>query len=176
MSKKLTLKKAKRLLKIDETKLDRYLQFYANELTYEDFTESEQLKLEQYSKAWSMLRMGRTEDMVRSVLIKDYALQDRMARYIVEECKLLFGAVEETDKEGRRRASIAYYDLLSNIAFKEKDIREARECRREADELAGLYQQELPGLDPADFQKPGKYIFINNVNVYKKQQELELDE
>ncbi|GAB3936987.1 hypothetical protein [Larkinella terrae] len=176
MTKKLSIKRAKRLLKIDESKLDRYLQFYANETTYEDFTESEQQKLEQYSKAWGMLRMGRTEDMVRSVLMKDYAIQDRMARYLVEECKLLFGAVEETDKEGRRQASIAYYDLLSNIAFKEKDIKEARECRREADELAGLYQQEVQGLDPVDFQKPGKYVFINNVNVYKKQQGLEWDE
>ena len=172
MAKRLSLSRAKRILKIDDNKLDWAFRFYANEIEFEALLPVQQDMLEKYRKAWGMLNMGRTMDMVRSVLMKDYAIQDRQARYIVEEAQILFGPIDEVDAVGRRASSISFYDLLSNIAFKEKDITEARMCRHTADELAGLHTEKGLGLNPEDFLKPAKFIFVNNVNVFKKQQDV----
>lgn len=159
-------------MKIDDSKLDWAFRYYANEIEHEQLTPIQQEMLEKYGKAWGMLKMGRTMDMVRSALTKDYAIQERQARYIVEECQILYGPVDQIDVAGRTQASIAFYDLLSNIAFKEKDITEARTCRRAADELAGVYEKEQGGLNPEDFLKPGKFVFVQNLNVFKKQQDV----
>lgn len=172
MPKKLSLSRAKRILKIDEDKLDWALQYYAGDKQFEQLTPTQQDMLEKYSKAWGMLRMGRTAEMVRSTLMKEYDIQDRQARYIIEEANILFGQIDQVDKDGRKQASIAFYDLLTNIAFKEKDVKEARECRKEADTLAGLYESEHIGLNPEDFLKASKIVFVNNVNVFKKQQDV----
>ena len=45
-------------------------------------------------------------------------------------------------------------------------------CRHTADELAGLHTEKGLGLNPEDFLKPAKFIFVNNVNVFKKQQDV----
>lgn len=171
MPKRLSLSRAKRILKIDEDKLDWALQYYAGDKDFEHLTPTQQDMLEKYKKAWGMLSMGRTAEMVRQTLMKDYEIQDRQARYIIEEARILYGQVDQVDLDGRKQASIAFYDLLSNIAFKDKDVKEARECRKEADTIAGVYKSEQIGLNPEDFLKASKIVFVNNINVFKKQQD-----
>lgn len=165
MAKKLTLKRVKRLLKVDETKLDVYLSYYANEIQYEELSEDQKHMLSNYTLAWGMLRKGYPEDITRGILMKNNKIQERQARYIIEEAKLLFGNIEDTDKQGRRQASIAYYDMLSHLSYNQGDYELAAKFRKNADELIGLYDKEAAGLDPEDYTRPGKFVFINNVNV-----------
>lgn len=167
--------RAKRLLKIDENKLDIYLQYYANEVDLEAMTAVQVEMLERYRKAWSLVCLGRTQSMILSQIMKDYRVEERQARYILEESKMIHGQLDQVDKDGRRMASIAYYDLLANMALQERDFEAAANIREKADKLAKLHESDEQGWNPDDFKKPAKFIFVNNVNVYKQTQ-IELDE
>ncbi|TDB67124.1 hypothetical protein [Arundinibacter roseus] len=164
----------KRILKIDEGKLDIYLRYYNQEVDTADLNGTQLNMLEKYRKAWSWYCMGRTEDMVRAMLMKDYNIEERQARYVFEEAKFIHGKLDQVDRDGRRSASIAFYDLIANMALKEKNLEAAVKARERGDDLARLNEPEDIGLDPNDFMKASKFIFVNNVNVYKKQ--LDLDE
>lgn len=166
--------RAKRLLKVDETKLDVYLQYYANELELEQMTAVQIEMLERYRKAWALVCLGRTQVMILGQLMKDYQIEERQARYILEESKMIHGQLDKVDKDGRRMASIAYYDLLANLAHQDKDYEAAANIREKADKLAKLHETEEQGWNPDDFKKPAKFIFVNNVNILKQSQS-ELD-
>ena len=174
ISKVKSIGKLKRILKIDETKMDAYLRYYNQEVELVDMTATQIDMLEKYRKAWSWYCLGRTEDMVRSMLMRDYEIEERQARYIFEEAKFVHGRLDQVDRDGRRSASIAFYDLIANMALKEKNLDAAVKARQQGDHLAKLNEPEDVGLDPADFLKTAKYVFVNNVNVFKKQ--IELDE
>ena len=174
MAKVKSIGRLKRALRIDENKLDAYLKYYNGEIETEDLTAVQLDMLEKYRKAWSWYCLGRTEEMVRSMLVKDFSIEDRQARYIFEEAKFVHGKLDQVDRDGRRAASIAFYDLIANMALKDKNLEAAVKARQQGDELARLNEPEDAGLDPAEFMKAAKFIFVNNVNVYKKT--LELDE
>lgn len=175
MAKKLGIGKLKRVLKIDEDRLDIYLKYYGREVEWEQLTPTQQEMLERYREAWALYCMGRTEEMVRSQLMRKHDLQERQARYIFEESKFIHGRLDQVDKDGRRAASIAFYDLMSNLAMKDKQYETAVTARDKADKLAKLHETDETGLNPDDFIKAAKFIFVNNVNVLKQQQQ-ELDE
>ena len=174
MAKKLGIGKLKRVLKIDEDTLDVYLRYYAREVEYEHLTVTQAGMLEKYRKAWALYCMGRTDEMVRSQLMREYAIEERQARYIFEESKFIHGKLDQVDKDGRRAASMAFYDLMANLAMKEKQYETAVSARDKADRLAKLHESEDVGFDPEDFMKAAKFVFVNNVNVLKKH--LDLDE
>jgi len=175
MAKKLGIGKLKRVLRIDEDTLDVYLRYYAQEIEYEQLTETQCEMLERYRKAWALYCMGRTDEMVRSQLMRDYGIQERQARYIFEESKFIHGKLDQVDKDGRRAASMAFYDLMANMAMKEKQYETAVIARDKADKLAKLHESDDLGFNPDDFMKAAKFVFVNNINVLKKQQ-MDLDE
>lgn len=185
MAKKLlSLARANKILKIDETKLDRYLQYYNDELLREPdphnpnapaLDETEQEMLRKYERVYEMFDIGRTDGMIRSFLQKEYDIKDRQSRYIIEEARILYGITGQADKEGRKQASINFYRTLANVAFKEKQYEVAGKLWEKADKLEGLFSEDRIGLDPADFMKPTKFVFVNNMNVLN-QKTTELDE
>ena len=173
MSKVKSIGRLKRILKVDENKLDIYLRYYNQEVEPSDMTATQVDMLEKYRKAWSWYCMGRTEDMVRTMLMRDYDIEERQARYIFEEAKFVHGKLDQVDRDGRRSASIAFYDLIANMALKEKNLDAAVKARERGDNLARLNEPEDMGLDPADFLKTAKYVFANNVNIYKEHMKLD---
>lgn len=165
MAKRTALARLKNKLQIEEDRMDKYLSFYYEnkELDPEDMA-----MLDRYRKAWSWLSMGRPFDVVLAMLTKEYAIQDRQARNIISEAVYLHGHTSQLDKAGKKVASANFYRMVANLAVFEKQFEAASRAWEKADKLEGLMDEEEVGLDPEDFMKPGKFIFINNVNILKQ--------
>lgn len=163
----------KKALKIDEHKLDKYFAYYH---------EGAQLKpdememLQRYRKAWSLISMGRTYEMVLATLCREYSIQERQARYILQESAFIFGQVQNLDKQAKKVASANYFRLLSNIARANGDVDSAIKAWEKADELEGLHDAEPIGLNPDDFLRAAKIVFTGDVNVLINQQKRADDE
>lgn len=179
VSKALTLKQAKTLLKVDESKLDKFFRFYLDEgsdkgilLEYdptrphlEYLTSTEREKFERIRRVFAMFDIGRTDEFIRNVLVKEYEIEWRQAYNIVKEAYLMYGVVGEADKVGKKRASINFYRTLANLSFKDKDYESAGKLWEKADKLEGLFESEMQGLDPDDFKHAKTFIFTDNINV-----------
>jgi hypothetical protein len=178
MSKALSLKQAKALLKIDESKLDKYLRYYSpDSTTHDDLTPTEQNQLEKYRRIFSMFNIGRTDEFVRDVIMKEYGVEWRQARNLVNEAFYIYGVIGEADKEGKKRASINFYRTLSNLAFKNQDLDNAGKLWEKADKLEGLFDADQNGLDPNDFKHAPKFVYVNNINVLnQRRKELDADD
>lgn len=186
MSRALTLKQAKALLKVDESKLEKYLRFYNDEILLhpdplkphlESLTETERSMLERYRRVFAMFDIGRTDEFIRSVLQKEYDIEWRQARNIVNDCYYIYGVVGSADKEGKKRASINFYRTLANLAFKDRDFEAAGKLWEKADKLEGLFESEQNGLNPDDFKHAPTVVFTNNINVLnQRRKELDPDE
>lgn len=191
VSKALTLKQAKALLKVDEKKLDKFFRFYLDEDSdkgillepdpnrshLEYLTTTEREKFERIRRVFAMFDIGRTDEWIRGVLVKEYEIEWRQAYNIVKEAYLMYGVVGEADKIGKKRASINFYRTLANLAFKDKDYETAGKLWEKADKLEGLFETEMQGLDPEDFKHPSTFIFTNNLNVLnQRQKELDPDD
>lgn len=187
MSKKITIKQAKNLLKVDETKLDKYLRFYANEVLYdqderhphkEHLTATERDMLERYRRVFALFKVGRTDEMIRAIIEKEYGVEWRQARNILNDAYYLYGIVTSADKEGKRRVSIDRYRTLSVLAeMHNKDFEAAGKLWRLADDLEGLFAAEEAGLDPEKFMHAPTFIFTSNINVLnQRQKELDPDD
>lgn len=181
----LTLTRANKILKIDESKLDRYLLYYHDELLREPdpnddnapyLNDTEREMLGKYERVYELFDIGHTDGMIRSMLMKKYDVKERQARYIVEEARIIYGITGKADKEGRKQASINFYRTLANVAFKEREYEVAGKLWEKADRLEGLFNEEKIGLNPEDFAKSAKYVFINNMNVLKQQNQFDYDE
>lgn len=173
MGKTTSLQRLKRSLKVDENKLDKYLAYYYENQPLDP--EGEEM-LEKYRKAWTLMSLGRTDQMVISHLMKEYKIQERQARYIIAESTTLYGAVQTADKQGKKIASANYYRLLSNLAMQQGDYESAARAWERADRLEGLHDNETAGWDPSDFERAAKIVFINNVNVLKQSKRMAEDE
>lgn len=173
MSKTGALQRMKRALKLDENKMDKYLDHFHSGTKLSD---EELAMLEKYRKAWSSLSLGRTYDMVLSMLMKDYRLQERQARYIISEACYIYGQAQDIDKSAKKIASANYYRLLSNLARANGDIEAAARAWERADKLEGLYDVEAAGLNPDDFLRAAKFVFTDNINVLIQQQQKRADD
>lgn len=187
MGKSITLKRANKLLKVDEGRLDKYLRFYADEVLYEpdpahpkkeSLTDTEREMLERYRRVFALFGIGRTDEIIRKILEKEYGIEWRQARNIVNDAYYLFGVVANADREGKKRVSIEYYRTLSALALeKDKDYDTAGKLWEKADKLEGLFEADQGGLNPDDFRHPNTFIFTDNINVLQqRQKELEPDD
>lgn len=185
MAKGMTLTRSKKLLGIDDQKLDIYVKWYKGEvLTDPDpkrphmkwLTPEQKVQLERFRRIFAMFTIGRTDELIRNVIQKEFQVEWRQAYNLLAEAYVVYGVTEVADKEGKKRASINFYRTLANLAFKERDYETAGKLWEKADKLEGLYEAEIEGLDPNDFKAQAKLVFINNMNVFnKKQKELDLD-
>ena len=166
-------------LQVDPDKLDIYLQYLNNEVLWEPdpeqsrrptLTETQRQMFLKYSFAWGMASTGRTDEMVRSALEKQFGIKEGMARYIIEESYHIYGSAKEVNKRGKTRAAVLYLEMLSNLARSDKDYKTAESCWVEAKRLEGLYEKETAGFDPSDFMEKPTIIFANNINILKQQQ------
>jgi hypothetical protein len=181
-SKLLAYEKANKVLNINEGKLDRYIKYYLCELEREPNVEgkpflndTERDMLNKYERVYEMFDLGRTDTLIRSFLIKEYHIQERQARYIIEEARIIYGITGKADKEGKKRASINYYRTLSNLAFKAGDIELAGKLNSQADKLEGLFDPEQIGLDPEMFMRTPNVFFVDKMEVANKNR-LDYDE
>lgn len=167
----------KKILKIEESELDIYYSYYLNEVKFEDLTSMQQEKLERFRKAWSWYSQGRTKEMIVAALIKDYKIEARQAEYDFKASIMIHGPKDEVDKDGRRVASVNYFDMISQMALADKNFHVATIAREKADDAAGLNDKENEGLNPLDFMKPAKIVFIANFEPgTRSPQTIELDE
>ncbi|RAJ92219.1 hypothetical protein LX87_05187 [Larkinella arboricola] len=173
MAKTTALQRMKKALKIDENKLDKYLAYYHENAK---LSADDQLMLEKYRKAWSFLSLGHTYDMTLAMLMKDYKIQERQARYIIAEASYLYGSIQTIDKQAKKMASANYFRLLSNIARANGDIEAASRAWERADKLEGLHEADQVGLNPDDFLRAAKFVFTDNINVLINQQKRADDE
>lgn len=157
---KLKSRMVQKFLKIEESDIDVYYRFYLNEIAYTDLTKMQQEKLERYRKAWSWYSQGRTKEMIISALTKDYDIEARQAEYDYNTSIKIHGAKDIVDKDGRRVASMHYFDMLSQMALADKNFHAATIAREKADDAAGLNDTELEGINPLDFMKPSKIMFV----------------
>lgn len=165
-----------KFLKIEEGDLDVFYRYYLNEIKYTDLTKMQQEKLERYRKAWSWYSMGRTKEMILSALTKDYDIEIRQAEYDFNTAVKLHGSKDVVDKEGRKVASMHYFDMLSQMALADKDVHNATYAREKADVAAGIHEKEIEGINPLDFMKPSKIMFIAEFEQDSQPQTIELDE
>lgn len=168
-----------RQLGADPDKLDAYLQYLNNEIEWEPdpnlprrpaLTQTQRDMFLKYSFAWGMLAIGRTDEMVRSALEKQFGIKEGMARVIIEESYHIYGNARDVNKRGKTRAAVLYLEMLSNLARADKDYKTAEACWVEAKKLEGLYKEESVGFDPSDFMTKPNIVFVNNVNILKQQQ------
>ncbi|MDQ1088998.1 hypothetical protein [Siphonobacter sp. SORGH_AS_1065] len=162
MARPTALDRVKKALKIDEGKLDKYLSYYYENKELDDAGKE---MLAKYRMAFSLMSLGRTDQMVINALMKDYDIQERQARYIISEASFIYGRVQVADRQGKKIASANYYRLLANLAQQNGDIDAATKAWEKADRLEGLLDAETLGRDPDDFLKAAKIVFTNNVNV-----------
>ena len=148
---------------MNEDELDVFRRYYLGEVDPESFTATQREQLERYSKAWSWYCMGRTRSMIIELLKKDYDIKDRQANYDFVASLNLYGQLTDVEKAGRRVASIQYYDMVSQLALKEKNFEAAIKAKKEADNLSGVFETEEDGWNPKDWEKPSKVIY--NVQV-----------
>lgn len=182
----MTLKRANEILKIDESRLERYLRYYADEILYEKdelypskqfFTDTERKQFERYRRIFALFDIGRTDEYIRNVICKEFDVDWRQSYNLVNEAYYIYGVTGKADKEGKKRSSINFYRTLANIAFKDKDLETAGKLWEKADKLEGLFDADEVGLDPNDFKHPTNFVFINSMNVFKqKQKELDADD
>lgn len=186
MTKLAKLKTANKLLKVDEEKLTPFFLYYNNELLAEPdpefpnlpvMTATQRDKFTKLRKVFSLFDIGRTEPMIRSMLMKECDLEERQARNIIQEAYILYGVIGKADDEGKKRASINYYRTLSNLAFKKGNEEAAGKLNLIADKLEGLFDEAKSALNPEDFRHPSQFVFINDLKVYKNRtKELDPDE
>jgi hypothetical protein len=186
MNNKLSLARAKRILKVDDTKLEKYLGYYFGDVLRDIDPEKPNIRalgevergmLAKYERVYELFDIGRTDAMIRSFLMKTYDIKERQAYEILREAYVLYGITGMADKEGKRRAAINYYSTLSQVAFKDKNYEAAIRAKERADKLEGLFEVENDGLNPDDFRKATKIIFVNDINVFQQSQKnLESDE
>lgn len=153
----------KKLLKINEKELEDYYRWYLNEITFDDLTPIQKEKLERYRKIWSYYAMGRTKEMILSAIKKEYDIETRQAEYDIASSIQLHGSLDQVDKDGRRVASREFFDMLSQLALKDKQYQVAVQARREADILSEIHKEELEGHDPTKFTRAAKVVY--NVTV-----------
>ncbi len=169
----------KKLLNIEESELEPYYKYYLGELKIEEMPSLQQEKLERFRKAWSWYVMGRTKEMIIKSLTKDYDIETRQAEYDLKASILIHGKKDQVDKDGRRIASQEYFDMLSQLALADKNYQVAAYTREKADTLAGVHDVEIEGLNPEDFMKPSKIVFIAKMEINNHgntPQTIELDE
>ncbi|MHA8104811.1 hypothetical protein [Aquirufa nivalisilvae] len=186
ISKAGSFKKIKALLKVDESRLDKYLRFYAGEVLYEqsseypnkDFlTDTDREMLERYRRVFSMFKVGRTDEIIRSIICAEYKIEWRQARNIVNDAYYIFGVIGNADREGKKRVSIEYYRSLANLCAKNRDYENAGKLWEKADKLEGLFDLEASGLNPEDFKHAPTFVFTDNINILNQRQKaLDLDE
>lgn len=173
------MRRMNRQLGIDADKLDVYLQYLNDELSWEPdakqprkpaMTQTQREMFLKYSFAWGMLSIGRTDEMVRSALEKQFEIKEGMARVVIDESYHIYGNAREVNKRGKTRAAVLYLETLSNLARAEKDYKTAEACWVEAKKLEGLYREEAGGFDPSDFLAKPNVVFVGNINVLKQQQ------
>lgn len=179
-------KEAKKLLKADESKLSRYLAYYAGDVLREYdpdhpkmdvLTATEVANLQKYERVYELFDIGRPDAMIRAMLSRIYEIKDRQAYEIIADARLLYSMTGAASSEGSKQSSINFYQTIATLAVSEKNYDAAIKARDKADHLSGHYDQKDTGLDPKDFAKPTQYVFVNNMNVYKDaQKELEPDE
>ena len=162
--KKFTSARIKRLLKVKPKEIEIYLRYYLNEIEWETLTELQAEKLERYQKIWSFYAMGRTQSMIISAVMKDYEIQERQAKYDLATSIAIYGKLSQVDKDGRTAASIEYYDMLSQLALKDKQYLVSISARAKADELAELHVKDTEGHDPEKFMRPTKMVWNVQVN------------
>ncbi|PMD97681.1 hypothetical protein BWI97_08715 [Siphonobacter sp. BAB-5405] len=173
MAKTTALQRMQKALKVDENKLDKYLAYYYENAALD--RESMEM-LEKYRKAWSLMSLGRPDNMVISTLMKDYGILERQARYIVSESLYIYGRVKTADKQGKKIASAEYFRLLSNLARQQGDIDAATKAWEKADRLDGLHDEEKVGWDSDAFTRPVKIVYQQNINILKESNRMAEDE
>ncbi|OIN61173.1 hypothetical protein BLX24_03690 [Arsenicibacter rosenii] len=168
-----------RQLGVNTDKLSVYLQYLNDEVAWEPdpeqprkpcLTATQQDMFLKYSFAWGMVSIGRTDEMVRSSLEKQFGIKEGMARVIIDESYHIYGNAREVHKKGKTRAAVLYLEMLSNLARADKDYKTAKEAWVEAKRLEGLYREDAAGFDPEDFMVKPNIVFVNNVNILKQQQ------
>lgn len=176
--KKFKSRQIRRLLKIPDDELAPYYAYYLGEITIDDLTDIQQEKLTRYSKIWSQYLMGRTQPMILGAIMKEHDVELRQAQYDLSFAIRLHGPIDQVNKDGRRVASREFFDLLAQLAMKDKQYQVAVMARDKADHLAGLHKEEKEGFDPEDFAKPAKIVYNIQVNHnYSSSDEtIELDE
>lgn len=168
----------RRLLKISDDELSPYFAYHLGEIDFVELSEKQREKLARYTKIWSQLMMGRPQQMVLSAIMKEYGISTRQAQYDLSFSVQLHGPLDQVNKDARRAASREFFDLLSQLAMKDKQYPVAVMARKEADTLAGLHKEEKEGFDPSLFEKPSKIVFnvqVNN-NYTQASNIVELDE
>lgn len=173
-------------MKIDDTKLEKYLGYYFGDIQREPdperpsakyLSEIEREQLSKYERIYELFDIGRTDAMIRNFLMKTYNIKERQAYELVREAYILYGVTGVADKEGKKRAAINYYTTLSQVAFKDKNYEAAIRAKEKADRLEGLFDTEQDGLNAEDFKKASKVVFINDLKIYQNsQKELEGDD
>lgn len=174
-----SIRKMSKQLGVKEDKLDVYLQYLHDDVGWETdpkyprkltLTDTQRDMFVKYSFAWGLSSTGRTDEMVRSALEKQFQIKEGMARVIIAESYHIYGNAKEVNKKGKVRAAVLYLEMLSNLARADKDYKTAESCWVKAKELEGLYEKEANGHDPADFMQKPTVIFANNINILKQQQ------
>jgi hypothetical protein len=182
----ITLKRANEILKIDESRLERYLRYYAGEILYQQdelypnkqfFTDTERKQFERYRRIFALFDIGRTDEQIRNIICEEFQVDWRQSYNIVNEAYHIYGITGKADKEGKKRFSINYYRRLSMIASDNGELETAGKLWEKADKLEGLFDSDEVGLNPDDFKHPTNFVFINSMNVFKqKQKELDADD
>jgi len=178
MKKNLMLGQLKKGLNIDQIELEVFVKYYLQELKKEDLTDLQQEKLERFRKAWAMYSDGKTKDFIVKALMLDYQIEYRQALTDFASSVKLFGPIETVDKDGRRVASMHFFDMLADLAREQKDYDLAIKAKTEADKRAGIFEVETEGWDPSVWLKATKTVYITKIDVHNSNQQetFELDE
>ncbi|SFD47125.1 hypothetical protein [Spirosoma endophyticum] len=166
MAKNKSLSRLKKSLQIEPDKLDKFLDYYHSGKPLAD---TDMVMLERYRKAWSWYSLGRPFDSILAMLMKEYGLQERQCRYIIAEAVAIHGNINQVDRDGKKVASANFFRMVANMALMNGEWDAATRAWDKADHMDGLHEEETGGgWDPDAFSKPGKFVFINNVNVLQQ--------
>lgn len=136
-----------------------YFRYYLGQVEFSELLPVQQKRLERLKTIWSLACSGATKHQIQKHIAKGYGIEDRQIAYDIKLSYQIHGELSKVDKDGRRVASIEYFDKISKAAFKDKEYAAATKAREAADTLAKLHKEEEYTFTPEDFVKPTKRVY-----------------
>jgi hypothetical protein len=160
MKTNIPLTRLNKLNEVDNSETTPYFKYYLGQCEFADLLPVQQKRFERLRTIWSLAVSGSNTTAIKRHIHKHYGIEDRQIAHDIKLAFQLHGELSRVDKDGRRAASIEYFDKLSKAAFKAEDFAAAAKAREAADKLAGLHTTEELGFTPEDFVKPTKRTYV----------------
>lgn len=118
MKTNIPLTRLNKLNELESTETLPYVRYYLGQCEWSDLLAVQQKRFERLRTIWSLACSGSNNVAIKKHIHKHFGIEDRQIAHDIKLAFQLHGELSRVDKDGRRAASIEYFDKLSKAAFK----------------------------------------------------------